>query len=87
MIQTVFSFILLNRDRIKSLSNLEKASTRYGGSYMKTLTAYFSRSGNNYVNGSIKNLSIGNTKVAAELIAEITGADVQRSQKAIENWI
>lgn len=54
---------------------------------MKTLTAYFSRSGNNYVNGSIKNLSIGNTKVAAELIAEITRADVQRSQKAIENWI
>lgn len=42
---------------------------------MKTLVAYFSRKGNNYVNGSIKNLSVGNTRVAADMIAKLTGAD------------
>jgi flavodoxin len=37
---------------------------------------YFSRKGNNYVNGEIINLPIGNTAVAAKMIQEITGADL-----------
>lgn len=37
-------------------------------STMKTLIAYFSRKGNNYVGGSIVNLPVGNTAVAAEYI-------------------
>ena len=37
---------------------------------------YYSRAGNNYVNGVIKNLPVGNTEVAAQTISEITGADV-----------
>lgn len=40
----------------------------------KTLIAYFSRKGPNYVNGSIQDLPVGNTEVAAGLIAELTGA-------------
>lgn len=43
---------------------------------MKKLIAYFSRSGNNYVNGSIKNLEVGNTEIAAKMIKEITGSDI-----------
>lgn len=35
---------------------------------MKTLIAYFSRKGNNYIGGSIVNLPVGNTAVAAEYI-------------------
>ena len=31
---------------------------------MKRLIAYFSREGENYVNGSIVNLAVGNTEVA-----------------------
>lgn len=42
----------------------------------KNLVVYFSRIGNNYVNGSIRNLSIGNTEVAAKMIQELTGGDL-----------
>ncbi len=38
------------------------------------LIAYFSRSGMNYSNGKIVDLSIGNTEVVSNLIAELTGA-------------
>lgn len=40
------------------------------------LIAYFSRPGNNYVNGSIINLTVGNTEVAAKMIQEMTGSDL-----------
>ena len=40
------------------------------------LIAFFSRSGNNYVNGSIINLPVGNTEVAAKKIKEMTGGDL-----------
>jgi flavodoxin len=42
---------------------------------MKCLIAYFSRKGNNYVDGSIKNLSVGNTEVAAGIIQKLTDGD------------
>lgn len=44
----------------------------------KCLIAYFSREGNNYVSGKIVNLPIGNTKVVANMIQEMTGGDVFR---------
>lgn len=43
---------------------------------MAQLIAYFSRAGENYVNGAIKNLSVGNTEIAANMIAEITDSDL-----------
>ena len=43
---------------------------------MKSIVLYFSRTGQNYSNGSIVNLSRGNTAVAAEIIHEICGADL-----------
>jgi flavodoxin len=39
----------------------------------KSLIAYFSRKGDNYVGGSIVNLSVGNTEVAARIIQSLTG--------------
>lgn len=42
----------------------------------KCLIAYFSREGNNYVSGKIVNLPIGNTKIVANMIQEMTGGDV-----------
>ena len=43
----------------------------------KTLIAYYSRRGENYVNGSIKNLAKGNTEVvAAKIKALLPDADV-----------
>ena len=42
----------------------------------KTLVIYYSRKGQNYVNGSIKNLTKGNTEIVAEYIAEACDADL-----------
>lgn len=42
----------------------------------KSLIAYFSRKGNNYVSGNIVNLKVGNTEVAATMIQKITGSDI-----------
>ena len=46
------------------------------GNDAKCLIAYFSRPGNNYVNGQIVNLPVGNTEVAAKMIREMTGGDL-----------
>jgi flavodoxin len=40
------------------------------------LIVYYSRKGENYWNGSIKNLSKGNTEIVAEMIADMTGSDL-----------
>lgn len=39
----------------------------------KSLIAYFSRKGDNYVGGRIVNLAVGNTEVAARIIQSLTG--------------
>lgn len=42
----------------------------------KILTVYYSRKGENYWNGSIKNLKKGNTKRVAEFIKKAVGGDI-----------
>lgn len=42
----------------------------------KNLIIYYSRKGENYWNGSIKNLSKGNTEIAAEFIQDAVGGDL-----------
>ena len=42
----------------------------------KNLIIYYSRKGQNYVNGSIKNLAKGNTEVCAEFIQKAIGGDL-----------
>jgi flavodoxin len=44
----------------------------------KSLIAFFSRKGNNYVGGRIVNLPIGNTEVAAQMIQKLAGGDLFR---------
>ena len=41
-----------------------------------TLIAFYSRAEENYVNGMIRKLDVGNTKVAAEMIRELTGGEL-----------
>ena len=48
----------------------------------KNLIIYFSRKGENYVNGSIVDLKKGNTEICAEFIQRII-TNVQRKQKEI----
>lgn len=43
---------------------------------MKQLIAFFSRAGNNYRNGQIINLAIGNTEIAAKQIQDMIGAEL-----------
>ncbi len=43
---------------------------------MSTFVAYYSRSGQNYVAGSIKELKIGNAQILAEFAAKAAGADL-----------
>ena len=42
----------------------------------RTLIAYFSRKGNNYLDGSIVDLPVGNTEVAAKMIQALAGGDL-----------
>ncbi|MBU5487505.1 flavodoxin [Clostridium sp. MSJ-8] len=42
----------------------------------KIITVFYSRKGENYWNGSIKNLEIGNTKRVAEMIQGAVGGDI-----------
>ena len=43
---------------------------------MAAIIAYFSRRGENYVSGTLKELPVGNTEVAADMIRDLTGAYV-----------
>lgn len=42
----------------------------------KVLIVYFSRKGQNYSNGKIIDLPIGNTELVSKMIEEVTGADM-----------
>ena len=42
---------------------------------MSSLVIYFSRSGENYFGGELKNIEKGNTEVIAEYIQELDGAE------------
>ena len=43
---------------------------------MKSIVVYYSRKGENYVNGSIVNLKEGNTAIAAGMISNLTSSDI-----------
>lgn len=45
------------------------------------LIAFYSRAGENYVNGMIKTLDVGNTEAAAGILRELTGADLFRIEQ------
>lgn len=42
----------------------------------KELIAFYSRADENYVSGTLKMLEVGNTEAAAEIIKELTGANI-----------
>ncbi|MBR1610755.1 MAG: flavodoxin [Methanobrevibacter sp.] len=51
---------------------------------MSSLVIYFSRSGENYFGGQLKNIEKGNTEVIAEYIQELSGADLFKVEPAVE---
>lgn len=50
---------------------------------MAEIIVYFSRNGNNYVNGAIKNLTTGNAEVIANMLQELTNADIFKIEPVI----
>ena len=51
---------------------------------MSSLVIYFSRAGENYFGGELKNIEKGNTEVIAEYIQEFAGADLFKVEPAVE---
>lgn len=51
---------------------------------MSDLVIYFSRSGENYFGGVLKNIEKGNTEVIAEYIREFASADLFKVEPAVE---
>ena len=51
---------------------------------MSSLVIYFSRDGENYFGGQLKNIEKGNTEVIAEYIQDFTGADLFKVEPANE---
>lgn len=51
---------------------------------MSNLIVYYSRKGQNYLNGSIKDLKKGNTEIAKGL--SIHGAEAAQSERQVAEW-
>ena len=67
--------------------NIQKT---YGGIEMSNkLIVFYSRANENYVGGMIKNLTVGNTEIAAGIIKKLTGGDIfkiEQIQEYPENY-
>ena len=48
----------------------------------KSLIAFYSRGGENYFGGSIREVTEGNTKIASGILQELTGADLFQIEQA-----
>lgn len=51
---------------------------------MAELIAYYSRKGQNYFGGNIKTVEKGNTETVAEILQELTGADIFQIKQLVE---
>ena len=51
---------------------------------MSSIVIYFSRDGENYFGGQLKNIEKGNTEVIAKYIRELDGADLFKVEPAVE---
>lgn len=56
----------------------------YGGILMAELIAYYSRKGQNYFGGEIKEVEKGNTEKLVEMLQKETGADIFRIKQLVE---
>jgi flavodoxin len=67
------SFMYTVIDQVNRWKNAHMHEKKMKGQNSNYLIAYFSRPGDNYVNGKIVNLPVGNTEVVAKIIQEMTG--------------
>ena len=50
---------------------------------MPALIAYYSRANENYFGGTLRYIDKGNTRIAAEILQALTGADMFRIEQLI----
>ncbi len=50
---------------------------------MAKLIAYYSRAGENYFGGAYRRIPVGNTEKVAEIISELTGAELFKIEQAV----
>ena len=50
---------------------------------MAKLIAYYSRAGENYFGGAYRRIPVGNTEKVAEMISELTGAELFKIEQAV----
>lgn len=67
--------------QVKELYNKSTGIQNKEVNTTKALIAYYSRRGENYVDGEVKKLKIGNTEFVAALLQKITGADMYRIER------
>lgn len=58
------------------IKSTKKINKQEAGKMAKNLIIYYSRKGENYVNGRIVDLKKGNTEICAEFIKEAVGGDL-----------
>lgn len=58
------------------MRRIEEQKSKEAAEVSRILIVYYSRRGENYWNGSIRNLSRGNTEIVAEMIAKVTGGEL-----------
>ena len=52
----------------------------------KNLIIYYSRKGENYVNGGVKNLAKGNTEICAEFIRKAVGGELFQIETVMDTF-
>ncbi len=50
---------------------------------MKKLIAFYSRAGENYFGGSIKSIKVGNTEKVADILKDLTNADLYKIEQKV----
>lgn len=50
---------------------------------MAAIIAFYSRAGENYVSGEIKNLTVGNTEIVANILHDLTGAELFKIEPCV----
>lgn len=54
---------------------------------MSAIIAYFSRNGENYVSGAIRNLDVGNTEIVAKSIHDLVGGTLFKLEPLQEYFV
>ena len=80
MVYTIITYRIFS---VKDFCGIIESENRKAANEMtKKLIAFYSRADENYVSGTLKMLEVGNTEAAAEIIKELTGANMFKIEQS-----